>query len=1048
MIERLVHASVVHRRWVVGLAALASLGLGVFAFRLSFDALPDVTPNQVQILTRAPGLTPEEVERLVTRPIETALGGMPGLATQRSTSQAGLSEVVAIFDDRADPYRARQLVQERLATVAVPEGVEAPEMGPHSGGLGEIFQFTLESPVRTPAELLELARIRIAPLLRSVPGVVEVNTWGGEERTLAVDADPQRLAARGISFDELREALARATGSAAGESLPAGGGRALVRGLARPQSPSELAAAVIRRDGGGEVVRVGDVAEVSWGARPRLGTATADGRGEVVYVMAQMLRGENALEVVDRIREVVPELRRAVPDDVTLRLVYDRSHLVDATLATVSKNLVEGGLLVVVVLFAMLGSLRAGLLVATAIPFSMLFAAAGMVVFGIPGNLMSLGAIDFGLLVDGAVVMVEAIFRRLDPKKNPDVASLSRSPLERRGFVARIAASVARPVFFAVVVILLVYTPIVSLTGVDGKMFRPMALTMIFALTGALVYSLTVVPALASLLLRPEDVPKKDPLLVRLIDRIYGRLLPGATSRPVVVAVVAGLALVGSGILFSRLGTEFIPQLDEGDLVLQVARDPDISLETAIREANHLEATLLQAAPEVVQVASRIGSPAVATDPMGLEESDIFIRLRPRSEWRKGLTREALIAELEAAMQERAPGGEAAFTQPIQMRFNEMVGGETTDVALSIFGEDLEELRRLAEASRDAIARIQGATDVRVMSPPDVAMVEVLPDPILAAQAGLSAREVLDAVTAIRVGIEVGTTWDGPIEIPIVLHAGRETSAFDLERLPVVAEDGRLVPLSRVAKIRTVQTPSSISHDDGQRRIVVGFNVRGNDLGGVARASREAVEPILSNVTGIRWDWGGQIENLASAQRRLAVVVPVVLLSIATLLVFTFHRIRPALILLLQIPFATIGGIAALWLRDMPLSISAIIGFIALSGIATLNGVVLMHRLLENERRGLSPAEAAKEAARSRSHPVLMTALVAALGFVPMATATGIGAEVQRPLATVVVAGLVTSTALTLLVLPSIYPWLARIGRRPPEPEAPLVRDEDGLAPR
>lgn len=1048
MIERLVHASVMKRGWVLGSAIVASVALGVFALQLSFDALPDITPNQVQILTRAPGLTPEEVERLVSRPIETALGGMPGLATQRSTSQAGLSEVVAIFEDGADPYRARQLVQERLATVTVPEGVEPPEMGPHSGGLGEIYQFTIESPLRTPAELLELVEIRIAPILRAVPGVVEVNSWGGEERTLAVEADPQRMAARGISLEELREALEKATGSAGGESLSAGGGRALIRGIARPQDPSELAAAVIHRSDDGEIVRVGDVATVEWGARPRIGTATANGRGEVVYVMAQMLRGENALEVVGRIQEVVPDLERALPEDVTFRLVYDRSNLVNATLRTVTKNLGEGGLLVVLVLFLMLGSLRAGLLVATAIPFSMLFAAAGMVIFGIPGNLMSLGAIDFGLLVDGAVVMVEAIFRRLDPKRNRDIVGLVQDRRERQIYIAQVAASVARPVFFAVVVILLVYTPIVSLSGVDGKMFRPMALTMIFALTGALFYSLTVVPALSSWLLRPRDVPKKDPLLVRLVDAIYARILPKTMARPVLVAVVAVLALGVSGLVLSRIGTEFIPQLDEGDLVLQVAREPDISVETAIREANHLEATLLAAAPEVIQVASRIGSPAVATDPMGLEESDIFIHLKPRDQWRKGLSREALIAELERAMETFAPGGEAAFTQPIQMRFNEMVAGETTDVALSIFGEDLEELRRLAESARDTIAGIEGATDVRVTTPPNVTMLEVVPDPLLAAQAGLNARDVLDAVTAIRVGLPVGTTWEGPIEIPILLHVGRETSAFELGRHPIVAEGGRLVPLSSVAELRTLETPSSISHDDGQRRIVVGFNIRGRDLGQVAEEAREAVAELLAAEEGIRWVWGGQIENLASAQRRLAVVVPVVLLAIALLLLSTFQKLRPALILLLQIPFATVGGIWALWLRDMPLSISAMIGFIALSGIATLNGVVLMHRLLENERKGLPAREAAREAALTRVRPVLMTALVAGVGFVPMATATGIGAEVQRPLATVVVAGLVTSTALTLLVLPSIFPWFERRRRTPVELEPPLVGDEDRLSTR
>ena len=1025
MIERIVHASVVHRRWVVGCAALVCLVLAFFALRLSFDALPDVTPNQVQILTRAPGLTPEEVERLVTRPIEAALGGMPGLVTQRSTSQSGLSEVVAVFEDRADPYRARQLVQERLATVSVPAGVDAPELGPLSGGLGEIFQFMVESPQRTPAELLELVLTRVAPILRAVPGVVEVNPWGGEERTLAVDADPYRLAARGISLKELREALEKATGSAGGESLPAGGNRALLRGVARPQDPSELAQAVIHRTDDGEVVRVGDVASIGWGALPRLGTASADGRGEVVYVMALMLRGENALEVIRRIHAVMPEVERSLPDDVAIRVVYDRSALVRATLRTVARNLAEGGLLVVGVLFLMLGSLRAGLLVATAIPFSMLFAAAGMVVFGIPGNLMSLGAIDFGLLVDGAVVMVEAIFRNLDPRKNPEAEVLA-SARDRQLYVARVATAVARPVFFAVVVILLVYLPIVTLTGVDGKMFRPMALTMVFALGGALVYSLTVVPALASWVLRPKDVPRRDPPLIRLVDAIYGRILPRTLSRPVLVAGIAIAILGASVVVFTRLGTEFIPQLDEGDLVLQVARSPAVSMETAVREASHLESVLLDAAPEVIQVASRIGSPAVATDPMGIEESDIFIRLAPRDRWRKGLTREALIAELERAMEERAPGGEHAFTQPIQMRFNEMVGGETTDVALSIFGEDLELLRQLAEAARDAIAGIEGASDVRVLTPPTVTMLEVVPDPLAAVQAGLTAQEILDAVSAIRVGLPVGSTWQGPIEIPIVLHVGRETSAFDLGSLPIVARGGRLVPLAQVAQVRTVETPSSISHDEGQRRIVVGFNVRGADLGHVADRAQRVVEPILDPQEGIRWAWGGQIENLVHAQRRLAVVVPIVLVAIAVLLVSTFHQVRPALILLLQIPFATIGGVWALWLRGMPLSISAIIGFIALSGIATLNGVVLMHRLLENERRGLSAREAARDAALRRVHPVLMTALVAGLGFLPMATATGIGAEVQRPLATVVVAGLVTSTALTLLVLPTIFPWFER----------------------
>ncbi|AKU92486.1 efflux RND transporter permease subunit [Vulgatibacter incomptus] len=1030
MIERIVGGSVARRGLVLGLAAGLIMILAGVASRLSFDALPDITSNQVLVLTRAPGLTPEEIERLVTRPVEVALGGVPGLVSQRSISHPGLSAVTAIFSDKVDPYRARQLAAERLAGVSVPEGVEHPELGPLSGGLGEIFQFTISSPSRTPAELLELAELRLAPLLRAVPGVVEVNTWGGEVRTLSVEADPARLAARGLSLSELKEGLANASGSAAGASVPAGGGQALLRGVARPADPSALGAAVVRADPSGEVVRVSDVANVSWGGLPRLGAATADGQGELVYAMALMLRDENALDVMGRIHSVLPDLRRAAPDDVRIKLVYDRSHLVGATLKTVGKNLLEGGLLVIVVLFAMLGSLRAGLLVASAIPFSMLFAAAGMVMLGIPGNLMSLGAIDFGLVVDGAVVMVEAIFHALDPRRNPALASLNHDAEARRRHVAGVARSVARPVFFSVMVILLVYLPVISLTGVDGKMFRPMALTMVFALAGSLIYALTVIPALSSWLLRPKDVPSRDPLLVRAVDALYARALPRATRRPFAVAAAGGAMLVAGALAFSALGTEFVPQLDEGDLVIQTTRAPDTSIESAVRDAGRLERVLRAAAPEVLQVASRIGSPAVATDTMGLDQADVFVHLAPKKEWRKGLTRDRLIEELEEAIQRDDPGGDFAFTQPIQMRFNELVGGEVTDVSLSLFGTELGELRALAEKVRDAIATVPGAADVRVMTPPDVPLLEVEPNPLAAARAGLTASEILDAVRAIRVGIPVGTTWVGAVEVPIVLRLGSGTTAFGLGELPVVGPGGRLVPLSRVAEVRTLSTPSLISHDDAQRRVVIGLNVRGASLGAVADDAKRVAEPILGGASGIRWAWGGQVENLRAANERLMLVIPLVLATIFLLLVAAFHRVRPAAILLVQIPFATVGGVGSLWIRDMPLSISAVIGFIALSGIAVLNGVVLMHRLLHDEDEGMSPVEAATEAALSRARPVLMTALVAALGFVPMMLATGIGAEVQRPLATVVVGGLFTSTLLTLFVLPVLYPRLAGRGRR------------------
>ena len=1038
MIGKIVHVSVARREAVLAVAAVLVIALAIFGARLSFDALPDVTPNQVLVITRAPGLTPEEVERRVTRPIEASLGGVPGMVAQRSTSRPGLSAVTAVFDDDADPWRARQLVAERLATVSVPEGVEAPELGPHSGGLGEIFQFTLDSPTRTPAELLEFAERRVAPLLRGVPGVVEVNTWGGAQRQFSVEADPGRLAARGISLQELRQALAAATGAAAGDNVAAGGGQALLRAVSQPEQPADLAGIVVRGQGD-EIVRVSDVAQVVESSRPRLGAATRGGKGETVYVMAQMLRGENALQVVDRIHEALPRVRRALPDDVRLQLVYDRSDLVGATLKTVGKNLIEGGVLVVVVLFAMLGSLRAGLLVAAAIPFSMLIAAAGMVVLKIPGNLMSLGAIDFGLVVDGAVVMVEAIFHHLDPRRHPERAALDHDRKRRRIHVAQVAQSMARPVFFSVLVILLVYVPVVSLAGVDGKMFRPMALTMIFALAGSLLYALAVLPALASLVLRPKDVPARDPLLVRLVDRLYGPALRFTLPRPAAVAAGAAALLVGGTALVTTLGTEFIPQLDEGDLVVQTTRSPDLSIAGAVREAGKLEHAVMAAAPEVRQVVSRIGSPAVATDTMGIEQADVFVRIAPRDEWREGLSREQLIADIEAAIERESPGGDPAFTQPIQMRFNEMVGGDVSDVSLGIYGEDLAQIRALAEQARTAIARVPGAADVRVMVPPDVALLEVRPKPLEAALAGLSAGDVLDAVRAVRAGLPVGTTWHGPVEIPIVLRLGTGTSAFELERLPVLAAGGRTVPLAHVAEVRKLRTPSLVNHVNAERRVVVGFNVRGADLGAVAEGAQAAVARAVKLPAGTRIQWGGQMESLDHARARLLAVVPAVLVLIFVLLIAAFRRVRPAAILLTQIPFATVGGIAMLWLRGMPVSISSIIGFIALAGIAVLNGVVLMNEVLRNQHDGMSPRDAAARAALTRARPVLMTALVAALGFVPMAMASGVGAEVQRPLATVVVGGLVTSTILTLFVLPTLYPWLAQRARRPkPQVEATL----------
>ena len=1062
MIESWVRFSIAHRTAVFAITLLLALGAAVYGITgLRLDALPDITSNQVVVLTRAPGLTPEEVELRVTRPVETALGGMPGMEGQRSLSRYGISSVTVIFDDDVDAYRARQVVAERLATVAsgLPAGVEAPELAPLTGGLGEIYHFTLTSPDLTLEALQALGRLRVAPLLRAVPGVVEVNAWGGAVGTLDVVADAARLARYGLTLDDLRAAIEQATGSVAGASLPAGNGQTLLRGVALPEDAAALGAAVVHptaadtaMGGAPRTVRVSDVAEVVEGRLPRIGAATVNGRGEGLYIMVQMLRDANALEVVQAIHAVLPELRRVLPASVKLEMVYDRGILVGNTLRTVGTNLLEGGLLVVGVLLVMLGSLRAGLLTALVIPLAMTGALAGMVWLKVPGNLMSLGALDFGLLVDGAVVMIEAAFHHLHGLRagshGPET-SAETAEQRRAGAIARAALGVARPVFFSVLVILLVYVPVLSLTGVDGKLFRPMAITLVLALSAALVLSLTFVPAAISLFVHPRHVPHRDPAPVRAAAWIYRPVLGFALRRPAPVLLGAVLLLAGGGVLFAHLGTTFVPQLDEGDLVIQTTREPDISLDVAVARATDMERTLLTV-PEVTQVVSRIGSPAVATDIMGLEQADVFVGLAPRAHWRPGLTRDALIAELGARLDRDDPGADPAFTQPIQMRFNELLGGAVADVALSIYGDDLDQLRSLAEATVAAITDLPGAQDVMVLAPPAVSLTEVRPDALAAGRHGLSPAEVLGAVQAVQAGLSAGLTYDGALPVPIRVRLGGEASAGTVGALQVPTAHGDLIRLDGLASVREGLTPALVNHEAGERRIVVGFNVRGRDLGQVVAEAQARLERDVPLPEGYRRVWGGQSETLAAASARMARVLPAVAVGILLLLGVTFRRVGPALLVFLNVPFAGVGGVAALWLRQMPVSISAAVGLVALSGIAVLNGVVLINRVLENRAQGLPPAEAAREAAVSRMRPVLMTALVAALGFVPMMLATGVGAEVQRPLATVVVGGLVTSTLLTLVVLPTLVArlsgrWGGSVGTREQVTAAEVVAATTGI---
>ncbi len=1029
-IARLVRGSVTHRVMVLLVTLLLVVGSSLMAMRLKLDALPDVTNNQVLVLTGAPGLSPEEVERLVTRPIETALGGMPRLVELRSISRYGISAVTAVFEDDSPPHLARQITAERLATVVLPPDVETPALGPLTGGLGEVFHFSITSSQRTLSELLELSTLRISPRLRMVPGIVEVNTWGGSDRRLEVRADPLKLASRKLSLQQLAQGLADSIGATAGASVPSGSGQALLRAVFRPHRPEELSALLLPNltsatehasDGGVQRLLVGDLAQVTEGEAPRLGAATQDGHGEVVYLMAQMLRGENALEVLRGIHERMSELEKTLPPDVKVQVIYDRSVLVHATLRTVGKNLLEGGLLVATVLLLMLGSWRAGLLVALVIPLSMLGAAVAMVLVGVPGNLMSLGAVDFGLLVDGAVVMVEHLFHH--PGQAPsDGTAGSLSSISRR------ASEVAKPVLFSVLIILLVYLPVLLLDGVEGKMFRPMAVTVVCALFTSLILSLLFIPAGAALLLRPKDLEEvRPPLLVRVMERLYRPVLDVALRHSLLVGVLATV-LLGAGVTaLWKSGSEFLPQLDEGDLVIQTTRSADISLEQAVKQAGRVEQVLRQL-PEVRQVVSRVGSPAVATDIMGLEQADVFVGLRPRSEWRSGLSRDGLIHEMERLLDEKAPGGEPSFTQPIQMRFNEILAGAVTDVVVSVYGEDLHQIEQLAHAVAKACAAEPGAEDVRVLAPPAVPLVEVRPRPIEAAQAGLTPKDILSAVQAVRSGLLVGTSYDGPVRLPVVLRLGESVpDAVGLSALPLPLADGTSVPLGRVSDISFTPTPTLIQRHNGQRRLMVGFNVRGVDLGSLLHRAEARVIKQVKLPPGYRLTWGGQYETFEAARARLGVLIPAVLLIIIVALWRLFGSLRKALILFLAVPFAGTGGMILLWARGMPVSISAAIGFIALSGIAVLNGVVLMVRLLDLERQGLTPRQAAAEAAKTRMRPVMVTALVAALGFVPMAMAQGVGAEVQRPLATVVVGGLCTSTALTLLILPSLYPSLSAL---------------------
>lgn len=1021
--DRLLTLSLRYRFFtLVAIVMVVTVGLWSLT-RLTIDAMPDLTPVQVQILTRSPTLGPLEVEQFVTFPIEAALGGLPGLRETRSVSRYGLSAVTAIFSDDMDVYRARQLVGERLAGAVerIPPEYGRPRMGPLTTGLGEVYQFTLRGEGYSAMALRTILEWDIALRLRAVPGVVEVNIWGGESKQYQVLVDPARLLAYRLSLRRVFEALERNNAMVGGGYIEHRREQLLIRGEALAAGAADLARIVVDHGPGGVPILVRDVAEVREAPALRIGAATAMGEGETVIGMVQMLAGENAQRVVERVKARVREIQATLPPGVVIDPYYDRTVLVSNVIRTVRNNLAEGGVLVVAVLFLFLGDLRAGLIVASAIPLSMLIAFAGMVQAGLSGNLMSLGAVDFGLLVDGSVVMIDSILRRL-PRH------AAATPDEKLDAIREAGREVLRPVTFAVGIIILVYLPVLTLAGIEGKMFRPMAVTVILALAGSLLLAVTVTPVLAFWFARRTGAGEET-RLTALLRRAYEPCLrwamkhPGRASGAAVGLFCASLAAAAT------LGVEFVPRLDEGDLALQVWRLPSVSLGESVATALQVERALRRF-PEVTEVVTRTGSPEVATDVMGVELSDTFVVLKPRREWTTARTRDELIAAMRAAVLREVPGIGIGFTQPIEMRFNELIGGTRSDLSIKVFGPDLEVLKERAEAVARALERVQGAADIKVEQLAGLPLVRVIVDRDQIARYGLTAEEVLDLVHATRAGRVVGTVVQGTRRFELVVRLAEEASAdpVALGSLLIPTAHGELVPLSRAATILVGSGPAQVSRQDVQRRIVVECNIRGRDLGGFVAEAQRAVAGAVPLPTGYELGWGGQFAHLQEASRRLALVVPATLLLILGVLSVIFASLRPALLIFSNVPLALSGGVLALWLRGLPLSISAAIGFIALFGIAVLNGVVLVSRIRQLEADGRPTTQAVIQGAMDRLRPVLMTAAVASLGFLPMAVATSMGAEVQRPLATVVIGGLITSTALTLLVLPALYARCCREG--------------------
>ncbi|POA43238.1 CusA/CzcA family heavy metal efflux RND transporter [Pseudomonas sp. MPR-ANC1] len=1035
MFERLIQFAI-EQRIIVLLAVLLMAGLGIASYqKLPIDAVPDITNVQVQINTGAAGFSPLETEQRITFPIETAMAGLPALEQTRSLSRSGLSQVTVIFKDGTDLFFARQLVNERLqiAKEQLPEGAEAV-MGPISTGLGEIFLWTVEAKEGalkddgtpyTPTDLRVIQDWIIKPQLRNVPGVAEINTIGGFAKEYQIAPDPKRLAAYKLTLTDLVTALERNNANVGAGYIERSGEQLLIRAPGQVASTEDIAN-IVMANVDGTPIRIKNVATVQIGRELRSGAATENGR-EVVLGTVFMLIGENSRTVSQAVASKLEQINKSLPVGVIAVPVYDRTHLVDKAIATVKKNLIEGAILVIAILFLFLGNIRAALITAMVIPLSMLFTFTGMFSNKVSANLMSLGALDFGIIVDGAVVIVENTLRRLAHAQQHHGRLLTRSERFKEVFAA--AKEARRPLIFGQLIIMVVYLPIFALSGVEGKMFHPMAFTVVIALLGAMLLSVTFVPAAIALFVTGK-VKEEEGAVMRGARKVYAPALAWVMSHRAVAVGAAVAVIVLSGVLTSRMGSEFVPSLSEGDFALQALRVPGTSLTQSVDMQQRLETLILAKVPEVERVFARTGTAEIASDPMPPNISDSYVMLKPKEQWPDpGKSRETLMAELQAAAA-ALPGSNYELSQPIQLRFNELISGVRSDVAVKVFGDDMDVLNATAAKIATAMQKVNGASEVKVEQTTGLPVLTINIDRDKAARYGLNVGDVQDTIAVAVGGRKAGTLYEGDRRFDMVVRLSdamrKDIDGLSALLIPVPAVNGAanqigFIALQEVASLDLVLGPNQVSRENGKRLVIVSANVRGRDIGSFVSEAGAVIERDVQVPAGYWTSWGGQFEQLQSAAKRLQIVVPVALLLVFGLLFMMFNNLKDGLLVFTGIPFALTGGVMALWLRDIPLSISAGVGFIALSGVAVLNGLVMIAFIRNLREEGRSLTDAINLGALTRLRPVLMTALVASLGFIPMALATGTGAEVQRPLATVVIGGILSSTILTLLILPALY---------------------------